>query len=216
MTEILRFEMNVPAEVALKEAGPGKPIEGRYGNRVMYTLADDRVMYVAPIVASRISDLGIQPGELFHVCKQVKRQGTQRLIEWQVERLPSEPETQLERDLRESLAAAQATKATQPSEPNQESNPQPPQHRNRSHIRQSVTATAVVAMFSNGHPASESRNGNGAQPVVDTGCACAQESPVPPPSKILDATHPSHQPLPPTDLHRALQKMEITITALLP
>jgi hypothetical protein len=44
MTEILRFEMNVPAEVALKYAGPGKPIEGRYGNRVMYTLADNRVM----------------------------------------------------------------------------------------------------------------------------------------------------------------------------
>ena len=117
MIQILRFEMNVPAEVALKDAGPGKPIEGRYGNRVMYTLADDRVMYVAPIVASRISDLGIQPGELFHVCKQVKRQGTQRLIEWQVERLPSEAETQLERDLRESIAAVQPTAPpTQPTE----------------------------------------------------------------------------------------------------
>jgi len=77
MIQILRFEMNVPAEVALKDAGPGKPIEGRYGNRVMYTLADDRVMYVAPIVASRIVDLGMQPGERFHVCKHVKKQGTQ-------------------------------------------------------------------------------------------------------------------------------------------
>src|SRR5204863_8136118 len=112
MIQILRFEMNVPAEVALKEAGPGKPIEGRYGNRVMYTLTDERVMYVAPIVASRISDLGIQPGELFHVGKQVKKQGTQRLIEWQVERLPAESESQLERDLRDSLATAQATKAS--------------------------------------------------------------------------------------------------------
>ena len=37
MTEILRFEMNVPAEVSLKHPGPGKPIEGRYGNRVMYS-----------------------------------------------------------------------------------------------------------------------------------------------------------------------------------
>src|SRR5712691_6960475 len=97
--EILRFEMNVPAEVALKDAGPGKPSEGRYGNRVMYTLADDRVMYVAPIVASRITDLGIQPGEVFQVRKQVKRQGRRKLIEWQVQRLQPEPETPLEHEL---------------------------------------------------------------------------------------------------------------------
>ena len=124
MTEIMRFEMNVPAEVALKYAGPGKPIEGRYGNRVMYALADNRVMYVAPIVASRISDLGIQPGEVFQVCKQEKRQGQRKLIEWQVQRLPLEPQTQLEHDLRESIAVAQAAKATQSSEEPEE--PQPP------------------------------------------------------------------------------------------
>ena len=116
MTEILRFEMNVPAEVALKYAGPGKPIEGRYGNRVMYTLADNRVMYVAPIVASRISDLGIQPGEPFQVCKQEKKQGQRKLIEWRVQCLESEPETQLEHQLRESIEVAQAAKGTQHSE----------------------------------------------------------------------------------------------------
>src|ERR1700730_4795359 len=85
MTEILRFEMNVPAEVALKHVGPGKHIEGRYGNMVMYTLADDRLMYVAPIVASRITDLGLQPGEHFQVCKQLKKQGQRRLIAWHVQ-----------------------------------------------------------------------------------------------------------------------------------
>src|SRR5260370_38322578 len=104
MTQILRFEMSVPAEVTLKYAGPGKPIEGRYGNRVMYTLADDRVMYVAPIVASRISDLGLQPGEVFHVCKQVKRQGTKRLIDWQVKRPSTDPETTMKRDPHESIS----------------------------------------------------------------------------------------------------------------
>jgi hypothetical protein len=92
MTKILHFELDVPAEVAL--AGPGITIEGRYGNRVMYTLADNRVMYVAPIVASRISKLEIQPGELFQVCKQEKREGQRKLIQWQVQRLPSDPETQ--------------------------------------------------------------------------------------------------------------------------
>ena len=126
MTEILRFEMNVPAEVALKHAGPGKPIEGRYGNRVMYTLTDDRVMYVAPIVASRITDLGIQPGERFQVRKHVKKQGSRRLIEWDVQRVASEPETQLERELRESIVVVQTAKAVPPSEVTEESNPQPP------------------------------------------------------------------------------------------
>ena len=83
MTEILRFEMNVPAEVALKYAGPGKAIEGRYGNRVMYTLADNRVMYVAPIVASRISHLGIQPWRTLPGL-QAGKAGQRKLIEWQV------------------------------------------------------------------------------------------------------------------------------------
>jgi hypothetical protein len=124
MTEILRFDMNVPTEVVLKYAGPGKPIEGRYGNRVMYTLADNRVMYVAPIVASRISDLGIQPGELFQVCKQEKKQGQRKFIEWQVQRLETEPETQLEHELRESIEIAQAGKASLPLAANEPTNPQ--------------------------------------------------------------------------------------------
>jgi hypothetical protein len=116
MTEILRFEMNVPAEVALKYAGPGKPIEGRYGNRVMYTLADNRVMYVAPIVASRITDLGLQPGERFQVRKQLRKQGQRRLIEWEVQRLESDPETQLEQELRESIEVIKAAQAKDASE----------------------------------------------------------------------------------------------------
>ena len=126
MTQILRFEMNVPAEVALKHSGTGKPIEGRYGNRVMYTLADDRVMYVAPTVADRITDLGIQPGEPFQVRKHLKKQGTRRLIEWDVQRVAHEPETQLERELRDSIAVAQTFKAAPPSEVTGESNPQSP------------------------------------------------------------------------------------------
>ena len=193
MTQILRFEMNVPTEVALKDAGQGKPIEGRYGNRVMYTLADDRVMYVAPIVASRISDLGIQPGELFHVCKQVKKQGTKRLIEWQVERLPSDPETQLERGLRASLAAAQASKATRPSEPNDASTPQPPPA-----SPETITPSGKAPIPSlapsgsaNENPGPDPRNGNGSKPIGDTDRA--QATPVPPhPKTSTPAVSPSN------------------------
>ena len=172
MTEILRFEMNVPAEVALKHAGPGKPIEGRYGNRVMYTLADDRVMYVAPIVASRITDLGIQPGERFQVRKHLKKQGSRRLIEWDVQRVAHEPETQLERELRESIAIAQTAKAVSPSEVTGESDRQslrlepsaPP-------IATPAPATVSMSLDSrdgNAAAAPQSGNSNPATALADT------------------------------------------------
>ena len=85
-----------------------------------------RAGHVAPAVATQITDLGIQPGERFQVRKQVKRQGSRRLIEWDVERVAHEPETQLERELRESIAVAQTAKSTPPSEVTGESEPQPP------------------------------------------------------------------------------------------
>jgi hypothetical protein len=173
MMEILRFEMNVPADVALKYAGPGITIEGRYGNRVMYTLADNRVMYVAPIVASRISKLGIQPGELFQVCKQEKREGPRKLIEWQVQRLPSEPETQLEQKLRESIELAQAAKGTEPTEATAEPTPLPapptPQEVDAApRISAPTQAPApTVNGASNGIAPAATRNGNG-QPTCTT------------------------------------------------
>jgi len=163
MTEILRFEMNIPTEVALKHTGPGKPIEGRYGNRVMYTLADDRVMYVAPIVASRITDLGIQPGERFQVRKQLKRQGSRRLIEWEVQRVASEPETQLERELRESIAVAQTAKAEHPAEVAEESNPQSPP------LEQLATpsSTPTPAIASMSIDVCEGATRNGSNPKIE-------------------------------------------------
>ena len=42
--EVVRFTPNVPVEVALKFAGQGTIISTRLGERVMYTLNDDRVM----------------------------------------------------------------------------------------------------------------------------------------------------------------------------
>ena len=194
MTQILRFEMNVPAEVALKDAGPGKPIEGRYGNRVMYTLADDRVMYVAPTVASRISDLEIQPGELFHICKKVKKQGTQRLIEWQVERPPSEVETQLERELKESIAAAQARKATQPAEPSDLSNLNAAPAAQEPITPPSKTPNPIVTLPNgsvSGNATSGKQNRNGAHPIVDTACGGAPERPEPSPVKTPTSPVPS-------------------------
>ena len=42
----IEFEPNVPVEVALKYAGCGKTVNTRFGERVMFTTADDRVMFL--------------------------------------------------------------------------------------------------------------------------------------------------------------------------
>ena len=99
MPEILRFEMNVPVEVALQGEG-GITVAGRFGDRVMYTLTDHRRMYVAPFVARRICELGIQAGEPFQICKRQVKTGQTKTVQWVVEPLGAERETQLQRELR--------------------------------------------------------------------------------------------------------------------
>ena len=106
--EIVRFEMNVPQELVLKFA-EGVVKQGRFGYQVMYSLADDRLMYVPRFVASRISALEIQPGEPFTICKREIKNGQRKSIEWRVTRV--ELETELERDLRKSVEIANARNA---------------------------------------------------------------------------------------------------------
>ena len=146
--EIVRFEMNVPQELALKFA-EGAIKQGRFGYQVMYTLADDRLMYVPRFVASRISALEIQPGEPFTICKREIKDGQRKSIEWRVTRV--ELETQLERDLRKSVEIANARNAGEepvavPSAPQQPEVLTP-------------SAEGAVIPVANG-----SGNGNGAAP----------------------------------------------------
>jgi hypothetical protein len=70
-----------PVEVALK-SNDGKEVTGQYGDQVLYTLTDGRVMYVPPIVKKKIDDAGISKGELFTITKAEKKNGTRRTIEW--------------------------------------------------------------------------------------------------------------------------------------
>jgi hypothetical protein len=127
---ILRFQPNVPIQVAL-QSSQGVVVEGRYGNRMMFTLVDGRVMYVPPIVATKIEAEGIAAGERFELCKAQIKNGHGRSVEWAVRRLDPEeqlvdvtpdtpaPETQLEHDLRVSAEMANAKKANHES-------PEPP------------------------------------------------------------------------------------------
>ena len=83
MSDKVQFQTNIPVEIALKY-GDGKEVSGQYGDQVMYTLTDDRVMYVPPIVKRRIEELGIGRGELFMLTKAEKKNGTRRTVEWLV------------------------------------------------------------------------------------------------------------------------------------
>lgn len=104
---ILPFRLNVPAEVVL-DRPEGTVVQGRYGDRVMFVLADGRVMYVPPFVANKIQAEGVAPGERFQLCKAQVRKDGRRSVEWTVRRLdPTEPEPEstLEQGLRASLEA---------------------------------------------------------------------------------------------------------------
>jgi hypothetical protein len=83
MSEKIQFQTNIPVEVALKY-NDGKEVTGQYGDQVLYTLTDGRVMYVPPIVKKRIDELGIARGELFTITKAEKKNGTRRMIEWMI------------------------------------------------------------------------------------------------------------------------------------
>jgi hypothetical protein len=83
MSDKVQFQTNVPIDVALKY-NDGKEVTGQYGDQVLYTLTDGRVMYVPPIVRKRIDELAIGRGELFTITKAEKKNGTRRTIEWVV------------------------------------------------------------------------------------------------------------------------------------
>jgi hypothetical protein len=87
---ILRFPTNTPIQVAINTP-QGTIVQGRYGDRVLFHLTDGRVMYVPPIVASKIEAQGIAPGEPFELCKAQVRTGQTRSIEWWLKRTPPEP-----------------------------------------------------------------------------------------------------------------------------
>jgi hypothetical protein len=84
MRETLRFQPNVPEVVALAFA-EGREVEGRFGNQVMFTLEDDRVMYLDPPVAEKLKELGIRKGQEFQVVKREIVDGKRRSFEWKIE-----------------------------------------------------------------------------------------------------------------------------------
>ena len=86
--DVVDFPPNAPITVALKYS-QGRTISGQYGERVMFTLTDGRVMFLAPEVAGQIASLGINVRESFTITRGSPGQngGT---VSWDIARVAGE------------------------------------------------------------------------------------------------------------------------------
>jgi len=84
MKERVVFEANVPVTATLAYAD-GLKVQGRFGDQVMYSLTDGRVMYVPPMVRDKLVELGVRQNEPFAICRAERREGNRRFIDWVVQ-----------------------------------------------------------------------------------------------------------------------------------
>ena len=83
MSEILKCELNVPSEIALKFPD-GINVQSQYGMKVLYTLVDERKFFAPPFLADKIKNLKIGPGERFSICKKT---GEGNKVQWEIKRV---------------------------------------------------------------------------------------------------------------------------------
>ena len=124
MADKIQFQTNLPVELALQFL-EGKPVDSQFGGvQHLFSTTDNRVFFVSEMVGGIIADqlkkLGVQKGEAIEICKAEVTQGRGRKsIQWIVKKVdsalgeqpdgtfavPAAPESALERQLRESIAA---------------------------------------------------------------------------------------------------------------
>src|SRR5215831_8983456 len=83
MKERVVFEANAPVAATLAYAD-GLKVQGRFGDQVMYSLTDGRVMYVPPIVRDKLVELGVGQNEPVAICRAERREGNRRFVNWVV------------------------------------------------------------------------------------------------------------------------------------
>jgi len=120
-SEFVTFETNIPQVVALAYDF-GKKTETRFGDKMFYTLVDGRTLSVQLPTADLITSLGIRRNMPFSICKREKKNGAKKTTIMDVwlpgqDQLPPVPppspasvatripDTDLEKQLRASLAA---------------------------------------------------------------------------------------------------------------
>jgi hypothetical protein len=86
--EVVEFPPNVPVTVALKYSH-AKTVSSQYGERFMFSLADGRVMFLAPDVGAKIEALGINVRENFTITRKWDEEKGS-LLAWEVARLAGE------------------------------------------------------------------------------------------------------------------------------
>jgi hypothetical protein len=175
MSEILRFNVGVPVEVALTHDN-GVRVNGRYGEQVMYSLADDRVMYVPPYVERRIQELAIGPGEPIEICKTEVKNGSRRWIEWKVKRVDAS-----QQPASSAKAPAAAANGVSKSANGHENGTTAPNGRDRTKVLTLEPEQLPMRMMASGLPAMEH--------ALNTAIEIAQrvEGLQPPPLRLLEA-----------------------------
>lgn len=86
--EIVEFPPNIPVTLALKYP-QGKVISNQYGERIMFSTVDNRVLFLDPDVAGQIEALGVNIRENFTITKQSDGRKDSPLT-WKVARLVGE------------------------------------------------------------------------------------------------------------------------------
>jgi len=86
--EVVDFPANQPVTVALKYA-QGKTVNTQYGERILFSLADGRIMFLDPKVAGQIASLGTQVGENFTITRKWNGQKDSS-VAWELARVPGE------------------------------------------------------------------------------------------------------------------------------
>lgn len=118
---VIRFDANVPVEVALKFDG-GKQVKSRIPeapDQMMYSLCGDDTIYVPLLVGEKIAQLGVKKMELISICK--RQQGS--MTKWEVKRVGDTATAPLEQV---QAQRALATPATPQIAPLEKSNPNTP------------------------------------------------------------------------------------------
>jgi hypothetical protein len=113
---ILKLEPNVPTELALQYP-TGLNVNGQFGPQVLFTLTNNRRLYVPEAVGREIAALTLAPGQAFIITKSQER--GQKRFDWKVDRKPVQPSemranpvsametaTQIEHALKTAVAAA--------------------------------------------------------------------------------------------------------------
>jgi len=121
---------NQPVELHIRSI-EGKPVESQFGGMQHMFSAEEGAFYVSEtvgqIITGKLRDLHVRSGELVEIVKAEVANGGRKRIEWQVARIgythgerpdgtfavPSEPPSDLERQLAASIAMAEARKQPQ-------------------------------------------------------------------------------------------------------